>query len=274
LIHQADGGIMNKTGLRIFAVLWLAAATAGQLKELPKPRPFFVPRLIITDLKVSPSASFYLFTLSYKNVGTGSLPKVSDMAVRPDFRVLIDGREINHGFLYIPDTVTGPGWENSSFVAARVPLGDPAHFDYAWFLGNMVTVKINENQALASAADSQTYNLRAMALIGAYDLMITGAGLDWAKEILTVNVRVEGITGNVTKFQLFENSTPFNFEDYQNIVPGQRFYTITRKLTNISYGGRKTYSPDLLVLPRHGDKSLDVRDIDHRNNEARYTFNR
>jgi hypothetical protein len=78
----------------------------------------------------------------------------------------------------------------------------------------------------------------------------------------------------MTKFQLFENSSPFNFNGTHDVVPGQRFYTITQKLRSISYGGRTVYSPDLILLPKHGDKSLDVRDIDHRNNEAHYTFHK
>lgn len=184
-----------------------------------------------------------------------------------------DSREINRGFLYIPDFAAGSGWEDPSFLVGRVQLSSASAFDYAWFLGNMVTVKINENHAAGNTSDSQTYNLRNMALTGSYDLLIAGASMDWTKEVLTVTVRIQGSTGNATKFQLFENTVPFNFNIYHDIVPGQQFYTITQRLKDISYA-HSEYSPYLLLLPRHSDNSLDVRDIDHRNNNARYTFHK
>ena len=265
---------MRKATLFFMAVFGVAAAAARQLPDAPKPRPFFLPRLIISDLKVNQNGNFYVFNLAYKNVGTGALPKASDMAVKPDFRILIDDREINHGFLYVPEAAAGPGWENPAFYAGRVQLPAATSFDFSWFLGNMVTVKINENHAAGSTSDSQTYNLRNMALIGSYDLMIAGASMDWVKEVLTITIRIEGPTGNMTKFQLFENSVPFQFNGTHDVVPGQRFYTITQKLRYISSGGRTVYTPDLCLLPKHGDNNLDVRDIDHRNNEARYTFHR
>jgi hypothetical protein len=272
---------MKKGMWVLLAVLCLSVAAAQKLPpakpQLPvaptPPMQVLLPHLIISDLKVNQNGESYVFELGYKNAGPGVLPKAADMPVKPDFRTLIDGREINRGFLHVPDSGAASGWENPSYYIGRVQLSSASAFDYAWFLGTMVTVKINENHAAGNTSDSQTYNLRSMALTGSYDLMLAGASMDWAKETLTVTVRIQGPTGNMTKFQLFESTVPFNFSGDHDVVPGQQFYTITQKLKNISYS-HSEYSPYLLVLPRHGDKSLDVRDIDHRNNEARYTFHK
>jgi hypothetical protein len=269
---------MKKGVFLLLAVLALSAFAAGQKpqptpKQTPQtPRPFFVPRLIITDVKVKQDGWFFIFTIAYKNVGTGAVPKASELAVKPDFRILIDGREINKGFLYIPETAAGPGWENPNFLAGRVRVPSPGNFDYAWFLGNMVTVKINENLAVGPTSDSQTSNLRPIALNCSYDIMIADASLDFNKGKLTITVRVSGTTGNVTKFQLWNHVT--NFNGWHDIIPGRLLYTITEDMSQVQSWNVTSYPVDLYLLPQHSDKGVDAKDIDHRNNIYNRTFHR
>ena len=269
---------MKKAALLLFAFTVLSALAAGQQlppttkQPPPPPRPFFVPKLTITDVKVNQDGWFFTIYLAYKNVGTGAVPKASELATKPDFRVLVDGREIARGFLYIPETPAGPGWENPDFRVARIQMPSPGSFDYAWFLGTMVTVKINENLAVGPTCDSQTYNLRQMALNCAYDIMIADAALDFEKGKLTITVRVSGATGNVTKFQLWDHVT--NFNGWHDIVPGQMLYTITENMSQVRSVSVTSYPVDLYILPEHADKGVDVKDIDHRNNNFNRTFRR
>ena len=120
-----------------------------------------------------------MITFGYKNSGTAPLPKSSEMPVKPDYRVLIDNREVARGSLIFPAFQAPPGWEVPSFYGTEIKFQTSGLFDYGWTIGNLVTVKINENEVNGMAGDSESYNLKPMALNESYDVMITGATLDW-----------------------------------------------------------------------------------------------
>jgi hypothetical protein len=265
---------MKKMAFLAVTVFGLAALAGGQLKDIPKPRPFFLPRLVISNVQVTANADGFVITFGYKNVGTGALPKASEMPVKPDFRVLIDSREINHGSLFIPDIPAGPGWEVAAFHGGLIKLQPGSGFDYSWFVGNIVTVKINENQVQGMAADSQSYNIKPMALNGSYDVMIAGVSADWDKQNVNITIRVVGQTGSLKKFQLFNIKSGYEFSVFHDIVPGQQLYTITHKMSSGS-SYLSVYTADLCLLPfRGGGGTCDLRDVDHRNNKGVYQFHR
>ena len=96
------------------------------------------------------------------------------MPVKPDYRVLIDNREVARGSLIFPAFQAPPGWEVPSFFGYEIKYQTSELFDDSWTIGNLVTVKINENKVNGMASDSKSYNLKPMALNYSYDVMING----------------------------------------------------------------------------------------------------
>lgn len=74
------------------------------------------PALSISDVRLKADDDGFVITFGYKNSGTGPLPKSSEMPVKPDYRVLIDNREISRGGLIFPAFQAPPGWEVKAFV--------------------------------------------------------------------------------------------------------------------------------------------------------------
>ena len=237
------------------------------------------PALSISDVKLSPTLEGFVVTFGYKNSGTGPLPKSSEMPVKPNFRVLIDNREVNQGSLIFPAFPAPPGWEVPTFYGCDIKYQTAPTFDRTWTIGNVITVKINENKVNGMESDSQSYNLKPMALNYSYDAILTGATLDWDKEILTVNVRFDGQIGTFNKFILFNSAANEyivdglgSFLKTINLVPGQRLYSFTQKIEGIARW-RKEYKAYMGVfLVRDSDALYDVRDIEHRNNININTF--
>lgn len=232
------------------------------------------PALSISDVKLAPNADGFVITFGYKNSGAGPLPKGSEMPVKPSFRVLIDNRDVNQGSLFIPEFPAPPGWEVPTYHGGFIKYPPPPNFEMNWTIGNLVTVKINENAVNGMASDSQSYNLKPMALNYSYDALITGVTLDWAKEVLTVNVRIDGHIGGDLKTLMVVNDKPFGqFAKYIDISDGQRTHTITEKLDGLfrwqEYKGRLW-----ILLKANKEAYADLRDIEHRNNEYMYSFHR
>jgi hypothetical protein len=242
---------------------------------------FKFPALSISDVKLTPTLEGFVVTFGYKNSGTGPLPKGSEMPVKPNFRVLIDNREVNQGSLIFPAFPAPPGWEVPAFYGCDIKYQTAPRFDKTWTIGNVVTVKINENKVNGMESDSQSYNLKPMALNYSYDAILTGATLDWDKEILTVHVRFDGKLGSFSKFRLSNTGGTGSeiidgygsFYKTISLVPGQRLYSITQKIAGVSW--KKEFKVFLGVV---GEKSPgefpDVRDIEHRNNHNIITFKR
>jgi hypothetical protein len=194
------------------------------------------------------------------------------MPVKPNFRVLIDNREINSGDLFIPESPAPPGWEVKTFHGGIIKFPTGPGADFTFNIGNTIAVKINENKVNGMESDSQSYNLKPMALNFSYDAMISGATLDFNTEIITITVKVDGQTGNLTKFIIMNNTSAFNFHFVHDVVPGQHLYTITRKMDGIGRNWGE-YKADLyLHLMRSAGGLPDLRDIDYRNNNNLITF--
>ncbi len=277
--------------LGVGAAFNIAAAStpetpAGPIKVIARPleRPGFqlkFPALSITDAVLSSNNEEFVVTFSYKNSGGAPLPKGSEMPVKPSFRVLIDDREVNAGSLYIPEFPAQPGWEVPTFHGCVIKYQTGQEFDKTWKLGNTITVKINENGVNGMASDSKTYNLKLMALKISYDAILTGATVDWVKETLTVNVRIDGNYGTLGKFRLFNKTSDSpvvqgfgSFMETIDIVPGQRLYSYTKKLDGLSRWRNEYTSYTGVLLVRAANSYPDVRDIDHRNNTYNNTFRR
>jgi hypothetical protein len=234
------------------------------------------PALSISDVKLISYDDRFVVTFSYRNSGKAPLPKSSEMPVKPNFRVLIDNREVNRGSLIIPAFQAPPGWEMPTFYGCDIkyPTGYP--WDFSWTIGNIVTVKINENKANGMASDSQSYNLKPMALNYSYDALITGATLDWNKGIMTISVRIDGQIGTSLKFLFVQNrkTKPYwYFEKIVDLVPGQHLYTTTQKIDRLA--NEQDCSGELqlgLLADKNG--LSDQRDIEHRNNIYPFSFHR
>ncbi len=247
-----------------------------RMAPVPKERPsalFKSPALSISDVTLKADDDGFTILFGYRNSGTGPLPKSSDMPVKPDYRVLIDGRDISRGHLILPAFPAPPGWEVSTFFGGEIRF--PFLFDDNWTIGTLVTVKINENRINGMADDSRSYNLKPMALNLGYDIMITGATLDWNTGVLKADIRIDGDFGAYKSIYLSDtrpdNSSGKAWEIEANIVPGQRFYTLSKKRNGLQ--GQSEHKVSIIVLLLKGsDKQAFIRDIEHRNNFFEKTF--
>ncbi len=250
------------------------------------PRPPFPvgrPALSISGAAVVCNADTFAVTFAYKNSGVGPLPKASAMPVKPDFRVVVDGQEVQRGFLFIPAFEAPPGWEVPSFFAFEVKVAGEHEYDFAtWTLGRQMTVEINTNQVNGMAADRKTFDVRELGLGCSYDAQITHADYDWATEVLTTTVRIDGQTGILRKLRLAATRTDSAFIDTQtggfiqdyDLVPGQKFHTLTRKVHLPDAARLSQLDLWFLSAPVKADGRLDLRDVHHPNNRAHYTFHR
>jgi hypothetical protein len=232
-----------------------------------RPQPLKFPRLAITGVDLVPNAEGFGIIFAYKNVGTGALPKRSEMAVKPDFRVLIDGKEIEKGDLFIPETPAPPGWEIKTHFGGWIKY--PANMDYQWNIGNTIMVYINEKKAGGMNSDSKSWPLKPIALKYSFDVLINGIAFDWKTNQVTVYYRINGKAPQPDKtFTLFCKSltvdTGFFYTD-RHIKPG--FYTVKgavnlQKNTKYVEFEVSAYGPAL------------KEDIDQRNNKYNQTFRR
>jgi hypothetical protein len=253
-----------------------SGARPVHIKEERTPSFLKLPALSISGVNLTANDDGFVITFGYKNSGTGPLPKGSEMPVKPDFRVLIDNREVARGSLIFPAFQAPPGWEVPTFYGYQIKY--QFLFDYKWTIGNLVTVKINENEVNGMAGDSKSYNLKPMALNLGYDVMITGATLDWNTEVLKTNIRIDGNFGSYEQIHLFDThpnyfaGTPV-WEIKANVIPGQRFYTLSKKREGLKGQTEHKISIGVLLLKRADDRAL-LRDIEHRNNIYENTFHR
>jgi hypothetical protein len=235
------------------------------------------PRLAVSDVQVGANSEGFVITFGYKNAGTAALPKGSQMPVKPTFRVLIDSREIAKGDLFIPESPAPPGWTVPTFQGGVIKYLPPAGgLDYNWSIGTIVTVKINENKINGMESDSQSYNLKPMALNFGFDALITGVTMDWDKETITVNVRLDGQIGGFSQFMLFDNGVQTRFQQTIRINSGQRLYAVTQKVEGMRWCAASGCPVDLylMVLRPGGGWAADTRDIDQRNNRHAHTYRR
>ena len=232
------------------------------------------PQLAISNFELQPNAEGFVITFGYKNVGNGSLPRASEMPVKPDFRVLIDNREINKGHLFIPETPAPPGWEVKTYHGGTIKYPPGPGMDYAFHVGSTATVRINENKAGGMDSDSESYNLRLLALNHTYDAVLITPYLNWTAKLLVIDIRIDGQIGAGKEFLLL-NDTPAGcyFYTVVRINPYQRQYAITRPMDCLAY--RSEYLLDLyLIVRRTGSDTADLRDFDQRNHHFQKKYTR
>jgi hypothetical protein len=228
-------------------------------------RPLQFPRLEISNFELAPNDEGFVITFGYKNTGSGPLPKASEMPVKPTFRVLVDNMELKKGNLFIPENPAPPGWEVKTFSGGSIKFPTIPGMDFSWHLGNTVTVHINENKVGGMESDSESYNLRQLALRHSYDAVILTPYLNWAGKILVVEVRIDGVIQPDKEFQLFNATMGCDFNTVVKFNPNQRLYTFTRPMDCLPY--RDEYTLELrLIIKRAGTNIVDHKDIDQRNN--------
>jgi hypothetical protein len=236
------------------------------------------PALSISGVTLRCDLDAFVITFAYKNSGTGPLPKASAMPVKPDFRVIIDNKEVNRGSLFIPAFEAPPGWELPTFFACEVKMNPIDHWDETWKLGHQLVIEINNNKVNGMASDSKNYDLRELALGCAFDAYINGATYDWDKEMLNVSVRVDGAFPPARTLKLFNYrpATGGEFIAQDDLVPGQHYYAVSHKLRNYLDWTQHTFEVWLWIhVYAPGSEYPDRRDINHPNQFMQhFTFNR
>lgn len=259
------------------------SATAGPIIITPRdpgprvPIALKFPALVIYQAGMVPYDDKFEVTFGYKNSGTGNLPKNSDMPVKPNFRVVVDGRQVNQGNLVIPAFPAPPGWEMPTFFACSIPRQAAGSFDYTTNVGQTMSITINENKVNGMDTCSQSYNLRNMALNYGYDLGINEATLDFNTGVLTALVRLDGVFKAGDEMELFDENI-FHYPGYDwwhvtaKAVAGQHLYTLSRKRDGVT--GTSEHKVALRVHLKRVGEAVVLKDIDHRNNKYDRVFHR
>jgi hypothetical protein len=277
------------------------ATPAGPVKAIARPldRPDIqlkFPALAITNITATFNGDGFVVTFGYKNSGSGPFPKGSSLPEKPNFRVLIDGREVNHGTLFFPEVPAQPGWElptyQGCFVPNQAPIyaGPPnyqTHFDWEFTYGDRLQVIINENKVNGMESASKIYDLRGATLGFLYDAFIVNVSLDWEHENLTYTVRFLGNTSGLTRFEVvnrvdqnewdyfpppYYNPPPGWFLKAVDMIPGQHSYTFTQKMKWVK--DAHEYPINLGILAYRPGLTKDRLDVKHSNNAYKYVFRR
>ena len=203
------------------------------------------PRLAVTAIKLTPNASGYGIVFGYKNVGNGPLPHRHELAVKPDYRVLIDGRQIDAGDLWIPENPPGgPGYEQPTnsggfinFPGVEVP--------WPWSIGSQITINLDERNALGGGSASKTSSLRLIALPVGYDLAFGQVTFDWSRLAVSAIVTKVGATPQLSKtFSVTIGGYGYHPADQVSSGPGQAKVTTPE--------GPFTVTPDSVIIPAAG----------------------
>jgi len=254
----------------------IAAAAAPVVihKELPPMLPpvfLKFPRLAVSDIDLAPNVDGFGIVFRYKNVGKGALPKASEVPVKPNYRVLIDGKETARGSLFIPALPAQPGWEQVGYFGGQIILPNTEYaFNNRWHIGNMITVHINENRVMGMESHSLTLRLKPIALKYRFDLVRNGITLDWNTRILTVSLRLDGIVPTGRELLVYSGSAP-SFDNYFMVrkpaTPGT--HVVSKKLNFITIADSQVsiYLNTFVTIPID---EKHVWDMDFRNNSTIY----
>jgi hypothetical protein len=251
--------------------------SGAQMIQLPEQRPLppdllKFPSLAVSDIDLVPNAEGFAIVFSYKNVGKGPLPKAVGATVKPNYRVLIDGRETASGSLFIPAFPAPPGWEQVGFFGGTIVMPTNLYDDKLWHIGNLITVHINENKVMGMESNTLGLNLKPIALKYAYDVRFTNVAFDWAANELRMSVRIEGRVPPGKKLRF---SCPGEFHHDVDLHPGQQDYSYAHKLIYKPPKGQNWTqihaSAYMVPLPGGGERLLD---IDLRNNQGDFRFER
>ena len=270
-IVTLDNAVSDNSAAFNIAAAVPATVPARRL-EIPRDRPPLLgfPALAISNVRVNPNPDGFVITFGYKNSGTGALPKGSAMPEKPDYRVLVDSKVLTQGRLFIPESPAPPGWEVETFHGGEIkyPTTKP---DLAFYVGDTLTVMINENRVNGMAGDSRSVNLRELALGHSYDLHVTSVSANWTDETINVHVRIDGLLPTDKEILLINNPTQCQFDAVVKMNPGQRNYVFTQKLGCLRWCRDCVF--DLYVWLRTSSKVVaDAHDIDQRNNEYQITL--
>ncbi len=240
--------------------------------ERVPPSIFQKPKLVVSDIDLTPNAEGFGIIFSYKNVGNGPLPKASQVPVKPSYRVLIDGREMASGSLFIPAFSAPPGWEQMGYFGGMIVMPANLYENKLWNIGNTITVHINENKVMGMENHTLGLNLKPIALKYAYDVVFTEVTFDWNTNELRMSVRVDGKVPPGKKLRFH---CPGEFYHDVELHSGQNGYSYAQKLIykvpkgqNLTMINALAY---LVPLPSGGEKLLD---IDLRNNQGLFRFER
>jgi len=250
-----------------------------KLEPLPLPRLKF-PRLAVSGIDLVPNADGFGIIFSYKNVGDAALPKASEVPVKPNYRVLIDGKETAHGSLIIPVFPAPPGWEQAGYFGGWIMLptmailihqtpGNMLYNEdaalYKWYIGNMITVHINENKVMGMDSHTLGLNLKPIALKYNYDLLCTGVTYDWNTHILQIIVRLDGKIPAHGVFALVcKNAYLPDKLYYISPIMDKRLFYFTKKIDVPKFVNYARF--DVYVVGKWASDQEKIGDIDMRNN--------
>jgi hypothetical protein len=136
------------------------------------------PKLAVTAIDLLPNPEAYFIVFGFKNAGNAPLPPASEFPLKPDFKVVIDGREIGRGDLNVPNEALAPGAEIKQTLGGFIKFpaaGDP----WPFCLGDQITITLNERNVLGLGSASKTSSLRLIALHNFYDLALNPVTYDW-----------------------------------------------------------------------------------------------
>jgi hypothetical protein len=253
----------------------------GQVRRTPVPRDnvpsriLKAPRLVVSDITLRPDDTGFKIFMAYKNVGNGGLPRASQMPVKPNYRVLIDNREIRRGDLFFPDAPTPPGWELP--VGIGFFVGDINAWTKAdktrredWRVGDSITVIVNENKALGMASHSMTASLREMALRFWYDLLVESVALEPMSMTVHIKLRIDGRLDLAPKKFYVSDHQKYAIE--VKLKPGQRDYHLTQKVPLKEW--EINHAVICFGVWAPGQLYEAPKDIDYRNNHWYHIYKR
>jgi hypothetical protein len=254
------------------------------LERLPPLRLKF-PRLEVSGIDLAPNTDGFGIVFSYKNVGEGALPKASEVPVKPNYRVLIDGKETASGSLFIPAFAAPPGWEQQGYFGGWIVLPTFIQAQESnWHIGQTITVHINENKALGMESHSLSRPLKPIALKYKCDALINGVSFDWQTRVLTVSLRYEGQLQplrqvNVTcsnKDEVYVNPKyDYSFFERVALKEGQGYYTISKKISFPADIRTMTLYVKVFVALTDTSTTVKAVDVDNRNNfwkQCKFTY--
>ncbi len=231
------------------------------------------PKLAVTDIGLVPYPDGTVNVIfGYKNIGDGPLPRRSEFAVQPDYRVVVDGHDLDKGDLFIPENPPAPaGWEVKTHAGGTLqfPTGSGG-LKYEWWIGNMITVHINERKAGGMEPHSLTMNLKNLALKFGYDLLINGMEFDWATNTLKIHIRLDGKWNPDKSFLLIVNGS--NTQQWHtNIQADRPLHVVEHKFDVWAQNYKISFDAYVFFIIEGNGPYLD---IDQRNNNMKKSFDR
>jgi hypothetical protein len=243
------------------------------------------PRLEVSEIDLTPNAEGFGIIFNYRNAGSGALPKASEVKEKPNYRVLIDGKEMASGSLFIPAFAAGPGWEQVGYFGGWIVLpGFIQAEESNWHIGQTITVHINENKALGMDSHTLSRPLKPIALKYKCDALINGVSFDWQTHELTVSLRYEGqlqplrlvnVTCSNDGNYWVDPKRDYCFFERVALQEGQSHYTLSKKIRFPEHIRTITLYVKAYVAMANTSSSVKPVDMDYRNNfwmQCKFTY--